>query len=346
MSWQPGDVSPDARRAAEAAADSAGMPLKDWFAATVRAAILRELGSLPTAEVAIAGLASEPPEPEVRPAEPVPVSMGKSDRPAQPFADAAPPAPQPIAEPEPRAPDRVAAKPPPPIVEPEPLAPEPIVVTEPPAPPPITEPEPIAAAATQEPPPIVEPVPPPAPKDVQMAPDYRQPVSLGVQRLADHGLSSWLATRIQGLPSATSAVARSGADRAASTAPRIPSLSPTPSMPRLNLPPTGPVAVQPPAPMPQPPARVSAAPAATASPAPARPVSAAPPQATVLPLSLPAGPVTTLPLASLRPARIRARRPSDADPAIAGLAGSVASHGVREPVLVRRLAEKADQYEV
>jgi ParB family chromosome partitioning protein len=34
------------------------------------------------------------------------------------------------------------------------------------------------------------------------------------------------------------------------------------------------------------------------------------------------------------------------DPAIGVLAGSVAAHGVREPILVRRLAEKADQYEV
>jgi ParB family chromosome partitioning protein len=56
--------------------------------------------------------------------------------------------------------------------------------------------------------------------------------------------------------------------------------------------------------------------------------------------------VTTVSLASLRPARIRARHPSDIDAAITALAESVASQGVREPILVRRLGETAHQYEV
>ena len=56
--------------------------------------------------------------------------------------------------------------------------------------------------------------------------------------------------------------------------------------------------------------------------------------------------MTTLRLTSLRPARIRARRPGDVDPAIQALAASVGSQGVREPILVRHLAETADQYEV
>jgi ParB family chromosome partitioning protein len=53
-----------------------------------------------------------------------------------------------------------------------------------------------------------------------------------------------------------------------------------------------------------------------------------------------------MPLASLRPARIRARRTNDVDPAVEALAASVASQGVKEPILVRRLAERAEQYEV
>jgi ParB family chromosome partitioning protein len=56
--------------------------------------------------------------------------------------------------------------------------------------------------------------------------------------------------------------------------------------------------------------------------------------------------VVALHLASLRPARIRARRSGNVDPAIPALAASVASQGVREPILARRLADRADQYEV
>jgi ParB/RepB/Spo0J family partition protein len=60
IEWQPGDVSPEARRAAEAAAEAAGMPLGDWLAEAVRFAIIRELGSLPAASE----LPPEVPEPE------------------------------------------------------------------------------------------------------------------------------------------------------------------------------------------------------------------------------------------------------------------------------------------
>jgi ParB family chromosome partitioning protein len=63
-------------------------------------------------------------------------------------------------------------------------------------------------------------------------------------------------------------------------------------------------------------------------------------------LSLPAGPVVTLAVADLLPARVRARRATDVDAAIPALAASVAVQGVREPILVRRLVEDAHHYEV
>ena len=69
------------------------------------------------------------------------------------------------------------------------------------------------------------------------------------------------------------------------------------------------------------------------------PTSKAPELPAVPPLSLPSGPVVSLALSALRPARIRARRSSGGDPAIAAIAASVAAQGVREPILVRRLAE-------
>ena len=66
----------------------------------------------------------------------------------------------------------------------------------------------------------------------------------------------------------------------------------------------------------------------------------------MLPLSLPSGPVVSLALSALRPPRVRARRSGGVDPGIAALAASVAAQGVREPILVRRLAEDAGSYEV
>jgi ParB family chromosome partitioning protein len=89
------------------------------------------------------------------------------------------------------------------------------------------------------------------------------------------------------------------------------------------------------------PAPVSAPPAP--QPPPLQTAQAAPP---TLPISLPTGPVAALRLASVRPARIRARRSGDIDPAVPALATSVGSQGVREPILVRRFAEGSDQYEV
>ncbi len=56
--------------------------------------------------------------------------------------------------------------------------------------------------------------------------------------------------------------------------------------------------------------------------------------------------MTTLGLADLRPARIRSRRANDGDAAISALAASVSAQGVREPILVRRLAGEAGSYEV
>jgi ParB family chromosome partitioning protein len=62
--------------------------------------------------------------------------------------------------------------------------------------------------------------------------------------------------------------------------------------------------------------------------------------------ALPTGPVTTLAVAGLRPARIRSRRFNDPDPAISALAAAVVIEGVREPILVRRLAGHVGSYEV
>jgi len=47
VAWRVSDISPEARRAAEDAADAAGKPLVDWLAATVSAAIIREIGAIP-----------------------------------------------------------------------------------------------------------------------------------------------------------------------------------------------------------------------------------------------------------------------------------------------------------
>jgi ParB family chromosome partitioning protein len=183
--WQPGDLSPEAQSAAEAAAEAAGVPLAQWLAETVRAALLRELGSLP---------------PEDQPASPAP---------------------------EERA------------------APE-----------------------------------PPLPAMVPSANMYRPgPISLEAQRLAGSGLTGWLASRIERMPA--------GAAR-----------------PRVLAPPA------------------------------------------IVPLALPAGPLTTLAVAALRPARIRSRRAADPDPAIPALAASIAVQGVREPILARRATEGAGVYEV
>ena len=353
MSWQPGDVSSDARRAAEAAAAAAGVPLKEWFAETVRTAIIRELGRLPTEEEAPTQPLPAPPGPEpVAPlstAEPDPPAPAEALSVSHPIPAAEPPPSPPIAEPEPLAPAAIVTEEPPappPIAEPEPYAPEPIVAAEPPAPSPIAEPEPYAPEPTVAPePPTPAPVAPPAPRDAQPAADDRiRRVALGVQPF-DYGLSSWLAARIQGLPTAaTPAATQSAANTPPPSAPPMPSPPVLPPRPQLELRPTSPTPVMPTVPPLQPADRVAPAPATTS--APGQPAPAATPQPTVLPLSLPSGPVTTLPLASLRPARIRARRPSEVDAAIAMLAGSIASQGVREPILVRRLTETADHYEV
>jgi ParB/RepB/Spo0J family partition protein len=351
VSWQPGDVSRDARRAAEAAAEAAGVPLKDWFAETVRAAIIRELGNLPAEapEPKPAAAAPEALEPTPPPAEPiVAVAAAKPDRPPEP---AAPPEPvlEPEAAPEP-APIMASEQPAPePVAAVGLAAPESVTATVSPPPPPISEPDPFlveSAAAVERSvaSPIVEAEPPVAAKDAPATTAYHTPgISLGVQRLADRGLSSWLATRIQGLPDAAG---RTPAPASPST-PSPPTPAPKPA---LDLVP--PVPIRPPlAPQSRSP---EPAPRPATPPIPPLPIAkqpelaalAAQSQDTALPLSLPAGPVKTLSLASLRPPRVRARRPSDVDAAVAVLAASVASQGVREPILVRRLAEKAEQYEV
>jgi len=356
VSWQPGDVTPDARRAAEAAAEAAGVPLKDWFAETVRAAIIRELGSLPVEAPeseptpAAHDAPHEPPPPQAEAAVPTPTD--KPERPPEPEAPREPLILEPVAVVEPPAAPPIPPEPPTlePVAAAEPATPEPVAVSEPPAPPPITEPErsasePLAAHGPPAAAPIVEAEPPVAAKDAPATTDYHtQGISLGVQRLADRGLSSWLATRIQGLPGAAG---RTPAPTPPST-PSPPTPDPKPALDLVPPVPTRPpLASQPLSPEPAPlPATPPIPPLPIAKPpepaAPATQSQAAAP----LPLSLPAGPVTTLPLASLRPPRVRARRPSDVDAAVAPLAASVASQGVREPILVRRLAEKAEQYEV
>ena len=47
MGWRVSDVPPEARRAAEEAAEAAGKPLADWLAEAVSAAVIREIGAIP-----------------------------------------------------------------------------------------------------------------------------------------------------------------------------------------------------------------------------------------------------------------------------------------------------------
>jgi len=169
---------------------------------------------------------------------------------------------------------------------------------------------------------------PPA-KPIPSVTEYRaRRISLEAQRLAASGLSGWLATRIEGLPAGGLPAAPS-APKAAPPAQPSPHVPPKPQFDLFH-------AVPP---------KAALAPAATPSAAPLA-LSKAPELPTVLPLSLPSGPVVRLALSALRPPRIRARRSSGIDPGIAALAASVAAQGVREPILVRRLAEDAGSYEV
>jgi ParB/RepB/Spo0J family partition protein len=289
--WQPGDLSPDARRAAETAAEAAGVPLADWFAESVRAAIIRELGSLPAEDPTPERVEAvvEAPERVLEPAK-TPISIANLDRPS------------------PAAPDEKAA--------PERLVP-----------------------AT----------------DVASVNSYRaRRVSLEAQRLAASGLSGWLAARIEGLPAGTpagpSAAKSTSAESASPPASMRPQLdlfsaAPAPS-PAEPTPKAAPDSAAPPAPEPALPTE-PLAPVPPPAPTPvSTPVSPASPPQTIPPLSLPVGPVVTLAVMDLRPAPIRARRPSDVDAAIPALAASVAVQGVREPILVRRLVEDAHHYEV
>lgn len=312
MSWQPRDLSPDARRAAEAAAEAAGQPLRDWFAETVRAAIIRELGSIPS-EDAIA-----------EPLEPAPEAL-------EPEPDPEPE--ELILEPEP-APELAAPAIPIANTQSDPPAPELAVAPKFEAfPEPKAVPEPKAA-----------PEPPSPAKEAPVVTGYRHGRAfLEAQRLADRGLAGWLATRIEGLPAGAAPVVPS----AAKSDPLPIASPPAPSKPQLDL--FGAPTPAPPRPIPSP-APAMPPPAPAPVPAPSTPAEAPPrPKAspeTTLPLSLPAGPMMTLPVAALRPARIRSRRSDGVDAAIPALAASVAGQGVREPILVRRLAEDADHYEV
>lgn len=188
--------------------------------------------------------------------------------------------------------------------------------------------EPPSDAPTLSDEPAVQPDQPSSPAPERAAPESQAPVmavpsvnayrarrlSLEAQRLADSGLTSWLAARIERLPPGAAPAAPSTAKAAPPQSP------PAPPKPQLDL---------------------------FSAPAPAAPApSTASPPAAMLPPSLPTGPVTILALAALRPARIRSRRSNDADTTIAVLAASVDDHGVREPILVRRLAEDAGSYEV
>ena len=163
MNWQPRDVSPDARRAAEAASDAAGVPLKDWFADMVRAAILRELGRIPDEEPEAGGSAE--PDPSPPSAEPTgsvstarrdeapresPIATSTDPAPAQTSGEA--PSPAKILEIAREALTFMDAASPP-IAEPEPIIPTPVVTEDPPAPPPVVEP------AVKRPVPLI--VPPP-----------------------------------------------------------------------------------------------------------------------------------------------------------------------------------------
>lgn len=126
------------------------------------------------------------------------------------------------------------------------------------------------------------------------------------KRVADSGLTGWLEGRIEGLP--------------ARREPPPPAESPPPPKPQLELFPK------------------AAAPEET--PAQARATIADAP-----PLALPSGPVVPLPVAALRPSRARARR-AGGDDGVPALAASVAVQGVREPLLVRKLAGEPGVYEV
>jgi ParB/RepB/Spo0J family partition protein len=151
-------------------------------------------------------------------------------------------------------------------------------------------------------------------------------ISPEAQRLAQTGVSSWLAGRIEGLPprAAPAAPVPAAAASLASIG-----AGPAPSKPQLDLFSKGPD-----------PAAASTTPAVAA---PAAAVSVPPPE--TLPLALPTKPVVMLPVAALRPGRFRARR-SGGDDGIPALAASVAAHGVREPILVRRAAHDPPAYEV
>ena len=332
MSWQPGDVSPDARRAAEAAADAAGVPLKEWFAEAVRAALMREFGRIP-AEDHAPGVAAEKEEPleltapAIEPDVSLPATGEAPEHPYAPSVGAPEPgAPLAIAEPEFHTSASAETPAPADISEPEPDMPEPVPAAEPSAAAPIAELEPPAPVVAAELPPVAPIFEPDAPGAVRAAPATvaRRPASLDPRRLSDSGFSSWLAGRIQGLPSPATSIPNRDAQPIAAGAP-LPS-APAPSRPRLD---------------PVPPALVPAPPASQPP-----PLQAARAAETLLPLSLPTGPVKALRLASVQAARVRARRSGDADPAIPALAASVASQGVREPILVRRSANNADQYEV
>jgi len=326
VSWQPRDLSPDARRAAEATAEAAGLPLKDWFAETVRAAVIRELGSLPSGDAV-----AELPEPatellELR-QEPAPEEL-KPEPDPEPAASAIPFASAPS--------DHL----PPPLPE-QTVAPEPEAMPEPKA---VSEvkavPEPTAV-----PEPKAEPAPPGPAKEAPVVSGYRHGRAfLEAQRLADRGLAGWLATRIEGLPAGAAPVVPSAAKPSPIASPAA-QLKPQLDLFSAPAPKPAPPP-EPPRPVPSP---ISAMPPPAPAPAPSSPAEAAPLKAspgTALPLSLPAGPVVILPAAALCPARIRSRRSDGIDTAIPALAASVAAQGVSEPILVRRLAEDAGRYEV
>ncbi len=200
-----------------------------------------------------------------------------------------------------------------------------------------TEPEPeapetgsaISSAERDEPPAeTLEREPPPS-QPIPSVTEYRaRRMSLEAQRLAASGLSGWLATRIEGLPAGGLPAAPS-APKAAPPAPSGPHVPPKPQLDLFHVVPP------------------KAAPLSAVAPpvAPLAPLEA-PELPAVLPLSLPSGPIVSLALSALRPPRIRARQSSGVDRGIAALAASVAAQGVREPILVRRLAEDAAGYEV
>ncbi|GEM_PF-3546227 len=330
MTWQPGDLSPDARRAAEAAADAAGVPLADWFADAVRAAIIRELGSIP-AELA--------PEPEATP------ELADLPEPVEPPEIAEVPEAAEATESSERPeagdmPETVEAQ------EPTARAREPDPV------PPVV---PLERTAPQAPAPaVVAPKPAPAVAPIPFVADYGpRRISLEAQRLSASGLTGWLASKIEGPPTNATAAARP---------PGASAPTPRPSPLDLSAPPSTPGPMRAPTPPPEPraapplPRQTTSAPLPPLAhqpaglpprpePAPLRPAEASPPSA-IVPLSLPSGPVFAVALRDLRPARIRSRRPGETEPTIAALTSDVLVHGVREPVLVRRLAESSGSFEV